>query len=46
MRKDYESPVSELLLIRLESNFTASGNRCVECKDTDCQNYFNPKLTE
>lgn len=39
MRKNYESPVSEVLLIRLESNFVASGNRCVECKDTDCPNY-------
>lgn len=39
MRKDYEAPVSELLLIRLENNFVASVNRCGECKDTDCPDY-------
>lgn len=38
MRKDYETPVSELLLIRLENNFVASVDRCVECGDTDCPN--------
>ena len=35
--KEYETPVSELLFIRLENNFVASG--CDECKDTDCPNY-------
>lgn len=39
MKKDYEAPLSEVLLIHSENNFVASADRCVECKDTDCPNY-------
>lgn len=43
MRKDYESPVSEVLLIRLENNFVASVDKCRECYDDDCPAYKGKK---